>query len=79
MAEETTITEGFPTDWFVQLRENEALLCFKSFNGFLVAVCAKPRLISSEEWLQYAREIARGLKMAQAVDRLDADIKDSEA
>lgn len=64
------ITEGFPKDWYIQdrLDDNVALLCRKSIFSFggSICICLRPKAITTDEWLPYAKLIAEGFDIANA-------------
>ncbi|NTF17172.1 hypothetical protein G6L37_01850 [Agrobacterium rubi] len=61
------ISEGFPQGWFVQDRQSERTAVLVAPPGLRdyaaggKAVCLKPRLLSTDEWLPVARGIAAKL------------------
>lgn len=61
------ISEGFPEGWFVQDRPDERTAVLVAPPGLRdyaaggKAVCLKPRLLSTDEWLPVARSIAAKL------------------
>lgn len=76
------IKDGFPDGWFIQDRicQNQALLCRKSIFSVLggsLCICARPRAMSTDDWILTAQIIAHGFERENelrcAQDSLDDD------
>jgi len=64
------ITDGFPEGWHVQDRASgEALLCAPHYAFGGKCVCIRPKILSTDEWLETARSIANGLASPQTAPR----------